>query len=138
VATTWQTVTVRIERPPEASLADFLAILQSWLDHHCIALAGFTGVTLPNKSGGFDVVFDNPRDALLFERWLAGQQNSAQVRIASRRSINATSSSLDQRRMSVLAAIAGGMRGVLRRQRAFSLRALGIANLFTQLTPRSR
>jgi hypothetical protein len=112
MATTWQTIAVRIERPPEASLADFFAILRSWLDHHCIILADFKGVTLPNKSGVFDVVFDNERDALLFGRRFADQPaSSVPVRIASRRSINATTSSIGQRRVSILAAITGDMRG---------------------------
>jgi hypothetical protein len=115
MATTWQTITVRVERPSEASLGDFLKVLRSWLDHHCIILADFQDVTVPNKSGVFDAVFDNPRDALFFGRRFAGQPtNNVPVRIASRRSIEATTSSIDQRRASILAAIAGDMRRVLR------------------------
>ena len=72
MATTWQATTVRVERPPDASLGSFFAVIRSWLDHHCI-FADFKGVLLPGKSGVFDVVFDNPRDAALFERRFAGQ-----------------------------------------------------------------
>jgi hypothetical protein len=49
MATTWQTITVRVERPPEASLGDFFAIMRSWLDHHCIMLADFKAVTSTNS-----------------------------------------------------------------------------------------
>jgi len=113
MATTWQTITVRVERPPEASLEDFFAIMRSWLDHQCIVLADFKGVTSPNKSGAFDATFDNPRDALLFERRFAGQPTSnVPVRIASPRSINATTSSIDQSRASIFAVAGEVLRGL--------------------------
>jgi hypothetical protein len=112
VATTWQTTTVRVERPPEASLGNFIAEIRSWLVHHCI-LADFKGVPLPGKSGVFDVVFDNPRDALLFERRFAGQQTSlVPLRIASRRSINATTSLVDNRGASILVVVGQAFRAL--------------------------
>jgi hypothetical protein len=114
MATTWKTITVRVERPPETSLGEFFANMRSWLDHHCIMLADFRNVTLVDRNDAFDVLFDNPRDALLFGRRFAAQpaSNVATGR-ASRPSIIATTSSVDRRRVSVLAAIAGGIRGVL-------------------------
>jgi hypothetical protein len=90
MATTWKTITVRIERPPEVSLAEFFADIRAWLDHHCIMLADFRG-----KSDVFDALFDNPRDARLFERRFADQPTSSvRVPIASRRSVSATTSSI--------------------------------------------
>jgi hypothetical protein len=84
VATTRQTTTVRVELPPEASLGNFLAEIRSWLEHHCI-LTDFKGVPLPGKSGIFDVAFDNPRDAALFERRFAAQPSRyVPVRTAAR------------------------------------------------------
>jgi hypothetical protein len=111
VATTWQTTTVRVERPPEASLGNFIAEIRSWLVHQCI-LADFKGVPLPGKSGVFDVVFDNPRDALLFERRFAGQQTSnVPLRIAPR-SINATTSLVDNRGASILVVVGQVLRAL--------------------------
>jgi hypothetical protein len=69
------TTVVRIENPRDVSRADFLASIRSWLDHHCIMLANFRGVAFANMEGIFDVEFDNPRDARLFERRFA-QLNS--------------------------------------------------------------
>ena len=90
MATTWKTIAVRVERPPEVSLAEFFADLRSWLDHHCIMLADFRG-----KGDVFDALFDNPRDARLFERQYADQPTSdVRVPIASRRSVSATTSSI--------------------------------------------
>ncbi|HXO01176.1 MAG TPA: hypothetical protein VN900_03920 [Stellaceae bacterium] len=115
MATTWKTITVRVERPPEASLGDFFAVMRSWLDHHCIMLADFKGITLPNKSGVFDALFDNPRDALLFGRRFGAQPTgNVPARIASRRPFGATAASIERSRASIQAAIAGGMRSVLR------------------------
>jgi len=112
MTTTWQTIAVPVERS-EDSLGDFFAIIQSWSDHHCIMLVDFTEVTLPNKSGVFDVVFDNPRDALLFERRFAGQPTSnIPLRIASPRSINATTPSGDKSRASILAVVGEVLRGL--------------------------
>jgi hypothetical protein len=114
MATTWKTITVRVERPPETSLGEYFADMRSWLDHHCIILADFRGVTLPNKSDVFDAQFDNPRDALLFgRRFFAQPTSNVPARIASRRSIIATTSSIDQSRVSISAAIAGVTRSVL-------------------------
>jgi hypothetical protein len=48
MATTWKTISVRVKRPPEVSLGEFFTVMRSWLDHHCILLADFRGVTLPN------------------------------------------------------------------------------------------
>jgi hypothetical protein len=101
MATTWETITVRVQRPHEASLGDFFSVLRAWLDHHCIILADFRSVILPGKSGVFDVVFDNPRDAALFERRFAGQPAIAATTV------------MDQSRASTLAAIASDMRRVL-------------------------
>ena len=77
MATTWKTIAVRVERPPEGSLADFFADMRSWLDHQCIMPAEFRGVTLAHKSGVFDVLFDNPRDAQHFGRRFAAQSRSS-------------------------------------------------------------
>jgi len=86
LATTWKTIAVRIERPSEVALADFLAAIRSWLDHHCIMLANFRG-----KTDVFDAVFDNPRDARLFERRFAIQPTiSVPERVASRRPARTT------------------------------------------------
>jgi hypothetical protein len=89
MAGTWKTIAVRIERPSEVSPADFLAVIRSWLDHHCIMLADFR-----TKINAFDAVFDNPRDARLFERRFAAQ-SSIPARITSRRSISVTTSSIE-------------------------------------------
>jgi len=86
MATTQQPVTVLVERPPEATLGDFLAEMRAWLGHHCILLANFTGITSPNKHDIFEVTFDNARDAKLFERRFAGQPiSNMPSRVASRR-----------------------------------------------------
>src|ERR1700683_1900803 len=114
MATTWKTITVRVERPPEISLGEFFAELRSWLDHHCIIPAEFRGVTLADKNGVYDVLFDNPRDAGLFERRFATQPTiSVPASIASRPSIGATKSSMDLSRASIPAAMAGVARSVL-------------------------
>jgi len=114
MATTWKTIAVRVERPSAASLAEFFVNMRSWLDHQCIMPAEFRGVSLANKSGVFDVLFDNPRDALLFgRRFAARPTNYVPKRVASHRSIRARKSSIDQSRVSVLAAIAGDIRGGL-------------------------
>jgi hypothetical protein len=113
VATTWQTTTVRVERPPEASLGNFIAEIRSWLVHHCI-LADFKGVPLPGKGGVFDVVFDNPRDAALFERRFAGQSTgNVPVRTAARGAANATAPFTGQSRASILTDVARDMRRVV-------------------------
>jgi hypothetical protein len=104
MATTWQTITVRVERPPEASLGDFFAIMRSWLDHHCIMLADFKAVTSTNKSGVFDVCLDNPRDALLFGRRFGVQPT---INVPARR--KSRWSSMNLSRASILADIAGDM-----------------------------
>jgi hypothetical protein len=114
VATTRQTITVRVERPHETSLENFFAVMRSWLAHHCIMLADFKGVPLPGKSRVFDVVFDNPRDAALFGRRFAGKPTrNVPVRTPSRGSISATAPSTDQSPASILANIAGDLRRVL-------------------------
>jgi hypothetical protein len=114
MSTTWKTISVRVERPPEVSLAEFFADMRSWLDHNCIILADFRGVTLADRNGVFDAVFDNPRDARLFERRFAPRPTgSVPARIAARPSIVATASSIDQSRVSVSAAIAGFARTML-------------------------
>lgn len=103
MATTWEAITVRVERPSEVPLGEFFAEMRSWLDHHCIMLADFRAVTLANKSGVFDALLDNPRDALLFGRRFAAQPTSdVLARIASHQS-----------RVSIPAAIAGRVRNVL-------------------------
>ena len=90
LATTWKTIAVRIERPSEVALADFLAAIRSWLDHHCIMLADFR-----TKGDVFDALFDNPRDARLFERRFAAQPTSSvRARVTPRRSVSATTSSV--------------------------------------------
>jgi hypothetical protein len=109
-----KTTAVRVERPRDASLADFFANMRSWLDHQCIMPAEFRGVTLANKGGVFDVLFDNPRDAVLFGRRFAAQSTrNLPVRGPSRRSIAATTSAVDQSRGSILAAVAGDTASVL-------------------------
>jgi hypothetical protein len=99
MATTWRTIAVRIKRPPEVSPTDFLAVMRSWLDHHCIMVAEFR----TTRTDAFDAVFDNPRDARLFERRFAAQPTSSvPERVASRQPIRATISS-------VAAPTAGGL-----------------------------
>jgi len=107
MATTWQKITVRVERPPETPLGDYFADMRSWLDHHCIMLADFRNVAAVNKSGVFDVLFDNPRDALLFQRRFARQPTSRlPVPIVSRPSI-VTLPSIKQSWISIPGVIAG-------------------------------
>jgi len=90
MATTWKTIAVRVKCPPEVSLAEFSADMRAWLDHHCIMLADFRG-----KGDVFDALFDNPRDARLFERRFAAQPTSSiPARITPRRSVGATTSSI--------------------------------------------
>ena len=78
MSTAWQTITVRVSCPSEGSLDEFLAIMRTWLNHHCILLAD-----LRDNGDGFDALFDNPRDARLFERRFAARPtSSAPSRIA--------------------------------------------------------
>jgi hypothetical protein len=91
MATTWRTITVHVRRPPEVSLAEFFADMRAWLDHHCIMLADFRG-----KGDVFDALFDNPRDARLFERRFAAQSTrSVPARVAPPRLVSATTSSIE-------------------------------------------
>jgi hypothetical protein len=118
MATTWEMITVRVERPPETPLGDFFAEMRSWLDHHCIMLADFRAVTLANKSGVFDVLLDNPRDARLFGRRFAAQPTSNVLtnvsgRKASRPAVGVAMPDTDQSRASTLAVLAGEVRSVL-------------------------
>jgi len=71
MSTTWKITTVRVRPPPEVLVAEFLAAMRLWLNHHCIMLADFR-----DKGDGFDALFDNPRDARLFERWFAARPTS--------------------------------------------------------------
>jgi hypothetical protein len=105
MATTWQTITVRVERPPETTLDEYFADMRTWLDHHCIILTDFRGVTAPNGRGVFAAQFNNPRDALHFARRFSAQP----AHIASRRSIIENTSSV---RGSISAAIASITRSV--------------------------
>jgi hypothetical protein len=115
MATIWKTISVRVERPPEAPLAEFLADMRSWLDHQCIVPAEFRGVTLANKSGVFDVLFDNPREALLFGRRFGAQPiRSVPMRGAARRSVSAPKSAVGQASASILPTIADSIRSALR------------------------
>lgn len=112
MATTWKTIAVRVERPTEIPLGEFLADMRSWLDHRCILLADFKAV--PSKSGVFDALFDNPRDALFFGRRFAAQlPSSVPVRAAVRRSVIATTSSIARRWVSMPTTISAVMRSVL-------------------------
>jgi hypothetical protein len=87
---------VRIARPPEVAPADFLAVIRTWLDHHCILLADFKP-----KTDALVAVFDNPRDARLFERRFAVQPTSGVPdRVTSR---------VPASNLSVAAATAGGL-----------------------------
>jgi hypothetical protein len=114
MATTWQTITVRIERPAEVSLGEFFAAMRSWLDHHCIILADFRMVTLVDKSGVFDALFDNPRDARLFGCRFGPQPASGVPELVkSRWRVSAIASSSGRDRFSIPAAIAGVRRGAL-------------------------
>jgi hypothetical protein len=110
MATTWKTIAVRVERPPEVALAKFFADMRSWLDHQCIIPAEFRGVTLADQSGVFDVLFDNPRDACLFGRRFAAQPALC---VSARWPTSDTEAAIDQGRASILAAIADGFRGAL-------------------------
>jgi hypothetical protein len=107
---------VRIEGPPEAPLGDFSAVMQAWLDHHCIMPAYFRSVSLPNKSGVFDVGFDSPQDAFVFGRRFGGQPvKNLPLCVASRRSISdAIYSSVDRGPYSIRAAIAADLRRIFR------------------------
>lgn len=71
MSATWQTTAVHIRRPPGVLLSEFFAVMRMWLDHHCIILADFRVA-----DGVFDALFDNPRDARLFERRFAAQSTS--------------------------------------------------------------
>jgi hypothetical protein len=71
MSTTWQTITVRVRRPPGVQLGEFLAAIWTWLDHHCIVLAD-----LKDSSDGYAAEFDNPRDARLFEWRFAARSTS--------------------------------------------------------------
>jgi len=64
---------VRVKCPPRASPAEFVALIRAWVDHQCILLADFKGVSEANAEGLFDAAFVNPRDAKLFARRFAGQ-----------------------------------------------------------------
>ncbi len=56
------------------SLAEFLATMRTWLDHHCIVLVDdLKPVTVTGREGVFDAEFDNPRDARLFGCRFANQ-----------------------------------------------------------------
>jgi hypothetical protein len=68
-----KTTVVRVRCPPKASLAEFEALIRAWVDHQCILLADFKGVSKANPEGLFDAEFINPRDAKLFARRFAGQ-----------------------------------------------------------------
>jgi hypothetical protein len=71
MSTTWKTTTVRVSRSPEVLLSEFFEAMRMWLDHHCIILADFRGADVE-----FDALFDNPRDARLFERRFAARSTS--------------------------------------------------------------
>jgi hypothetical protein len=95
-------------------MAEFFADMRSWLDHHCIMPAEFRGITLANKSGVFEVLFDNPRDGLLFGRRFGARPiSSVPAHIASRRSISATTSPIDQRQASILSSMMGHIGSLL-------------------------
>jgi hypothetical protein len=70
MASARKTTVVRIECPPGVSRADFLASLQSWLNHQCV-LTNLKNVVSANIEGAFDAEFDNPRDARSFARRFA-------------------------------------------------------------------
>ncbi|HEV2187552.1 MAG TPA: hypothetical protein VGR70_10105 [Stellaceae bacterium] len=70
MASTWKTTVVRVECPPVVSLAEFLATMRTWLDHHCIVLVDDLKRVI-GRDGAFDAEFDNPRDARLFGRRFA-------------------------------------------------------------------
>jgi hypothetical protein len=113
VATPWQATTVRVERPPETSLENFSAGMRSWLSHHCI-LADFKSVPLLGKSGVFDVVFDNPRDAALFERRFAGQSTGdVSAHAAARGAVTATAPFSGPRWSSIFTDVARDVRRVM-------------------------
>jgi hypothetical protein len=71
MANAQKTSVVRVECPSEVSPGDFLATMRGWLDHQCILVADFRSIPLENNEGVFEVEFDNPRDARLFERRFA-------------------------------------------------------------------
>lgn len=96
MTTSSKAIAVRVQRPPEVSLGEFFADLRTWLDHHCVMLADFRG-----DGDAFAALFDNPRDARLFERRFAAQSTSdVPGGIAARQPI----------RVSIPAAIAGAIR----------------------------
>ena len=68
-----KTTVVRVRCPAKASPAEFAALIRAWVDHQCILLADFKGVSEANAEGLFDASFVNPRDAKLFARRFAGQ-----------------------------------------------------------------
>ena len=63
-----KTTIVRVERPSDASPADFVVSIQSWLSHQCIMLANLESIAVAGIEGIFAAEFDNPRDARLFAR----------------------------------------------------------------------
>jgi hypothetical protein len=50
---TAKTTVVRVRCPPKASLAEFEALIRAWVDHQCILLADFKGVSKANPEGLF-------------------------------------------------------------------------------------
>ena len=89
MSTTWKITTVRISRPPELLLGEFFADMRMWLDHHCIMLADFRG-----RGDGFEALFDNARDACLFERRFTARSTSiVPARVASYPSLTVTAPS---------------------------------------------
>jgi len=101
MSTTWKITTVSISRPPELPLAEFFAVMRRWLDHHCIMLADFRG-----RGDGFEALFDNARDARLFERRFAVRSTTAPARIAARRPAAVTAPSSEMAVLGDLVAVA--------------------------------
>ncbi len=86
MSTTWKITTVRISRPPGVLLGEFFADMRMWLDHHCIMLADFRG-----RGDGFEALFDNPRDARLFEwRFTARSTSVVPARAATHPALTVT------------------------------------------------
>jgi hypothetical protein len=106
MATISETLTVRVERPPEVSLEEFFGGMRTWLDHHRIMLADFRSVILAEKSGVFDAQFNNLQHARLFEGHFAAQPTSdVPARLDLPWSAIATPAAVSQSQVSAFAAM---------------------------------
>jgi hypothetical protein len=65
MATGWGHASVRVARPPEVSLGDFLGEMREWLDHHRVTTVDFRSAPAERR-GEFEIRFNSLADARLF------------------------------------------------------------------------